>query len=57
MGLGKELRTPAFCEDTSVRVKDLPSYIKEVQEILKDHEVDCVFYAHASVETTSPAHD
>lgn len=49
MGLGKELRTPAFCEDTSVRVKDLPSYIKEVQEILKDHEVDCVFYAHASV--------
>ena len=49
MGLGKELRTPAFCEDTSVRVKDLPSNIKEVQEILKDHEVDCVFYAHASV--------
>lgn len=49
MGLGKELRTPAFCEDTSVRVIDLPSYIKEVQEILKNHEVDCVFYAHASV--------
>lgn len=49
MGLGKELRTPAFCEDTSVRVIDLPSYIKEVQEILKNQEVDCVFYGHASV--------
>lgn len=49
MGLGKESRTPAFCEDTAVRVKDLPAYINDFQEILDAHEVDCVFYAHASV--------
>lgn len=49
MGLGKESRTPAFCEDTAVRVKDLPAYIRDFKEILEDHETDCVFYAHASV--------
>lgn len=49
MGLGKEARTPAFCEDTAVRVKDLPEYVKEFQRLLRKHEVDCVFYAHASV--------
>ncbi len=49
MGLGKEARTPAFCEDTAVRVKDLPAYIKDFQKILKDHNTECVFYAHASV--------
>jgi len=37
MGLGKESRTPAFCEDTAVRVKDLPDYVSDVQEILKKH--------------------
>lgn len=49
MGLGKESRTPAFCEDTSVRVKDLPRYVKDFKEILKKHDTSCVFYAHASV--------
>ncbi len=49
MGLGKESRTPAFCEDTAVRVKDLPAYINDFREILEAHDVDCVFYAHASV--------
>lgn len=49
MGLGKESRTPAFCEDTAVRVQDLPDYVSDVQEILKKHETNCVFYAHASV--------
>jgi Fe-S oxidoreductase/FAD/FMN-containing dehydrogenase len=49
MGLGKESRTPAFCEDTAVRVTDLPEYVKEFQNILRKHEADCVYYAHASV--------
>lgn len=49
MGLGKESRTPAFCEDTSVRVQDLPAYIDEFRSILEKHETECVFYAHASV--------
>ena len=49
MGLGKEARTPAFCEDTAVRVKDLPDYVKEFEKLLRKHEVECVFYAHASV--------
>ncbi|MBO6524936.1 MAG: FAD-binding protein [Balneolaceae bacterium] len=49
MGLGKESRTPAFCEDTSVRVQDLPEYIEDFEQILKKHGTECVFYAHASV--------
>ena len=49
MGLGSEGRTPTFCEDTAVRVPDLPEYIDDFQQILDKHETDCVFYAHASV--------
>lgn len=49
MGLGKDARSPTFCEDTAVRVEDLPAYVEEFQQILKKHETDCVFYAHASV--------
>lgn len=49
MGLGKESRTPAFCEDTAVRVRDLPRYVRDFQEILDKHDTQCVFYAHASV--------
>ncbi|MEL0010469.1 MAG: FAD-binding oxidoreductase, partial [Bacteroidota bacterium] len=49
MGLGKESRSPAFCEDTAVRVKDLPAYVKDIESILDKHDTHCVFYAHASV--------
>lgn len=49
MGLGSEGRTPSFCEDTAVRVPDLPDYIDDFQQILDKHETNCVFYAHASV--------
>ena len=49
MGLGADGRTPTFCEDTAVRVPDLPDYIDDFQKILDKHQSDCVFYAHASV--------
>ncbi|HET6528639.1 MAG TPA: FAD-linked oxidase C-terminal domain-containing protein [Balneolaceae bacterium] len=49
MGLGSEGRTPTFCEDTAVRVDDLPDYIDDFQQILSKHHANCVFYAHASV--------
>jgi len=49
MGLGKEARSPTFCEDTAVRVQDLPEYVKRFQKLLDKHETTCVFYAHASV--------
>tara|TARA_R110000868_G_scaffold304437_3_gene565001 strand:+ start:18953 stop:21799 length:2847 start_codon:yes stop_codon:yes gene_type:complete len=49
MGLGTDSRTPAFCEDTAVRVEDLPEYIEDFQLILKKYNTECVFYAHASV--------
>lgn len=49
MGLSEDSRTPAFCEDTSVRVEDLPDYIEEFELILKKYHTNCVFYAHASV--------
>lgn len=49
MGLGKENRSPTFCEDTAVRVVDLPDYIADFEALLKRHNTHCVFYAHASV--------
>ncbi len=49
MGLGTESRTPAFCEDTSVRVEDLPEYVNDFRGLLEKYKTDCVFYAHASV--------
>jgi Fe-S oxidoreductase/FAD/FMN-containing dehydrogenase len=49
MGLGSEGRTPSFCEDTAVRVPDLPDYIDDFQHIMDKHNTSCVFYAHASV--------
>ncbi|RLD61460.1 MAG: FAD-binding oxidoreductase, partial [Bacteroidetes bacterium] len=36
-----------FIEDTAVKVKDLPSYIEEFDKILEEHNLDCVYYAHA----------
>lgn len=49
MGLGAEQRSPSFCEDTAVRVQDLPAYVEEFQKLLKKYNTGCVFYAHASV--------
>ncbi|SMO35509.1 FAD-binding and (Fe-S)-binding domain-containing protein [Fodinibius sediminis] len=49
MGLGAKGRTPTFCEDTAVRVVDLPNYVDDFQKILDRHNSNCVFYAHASV--------
>ncbi len=49
MGLGSDQRSPSFCEDTAVRVEDLPAYVDDFQEILNKYRTDCVFYAHASV--------
>jgi len=49
MGLGADERSPSFCEDTAVRVQDLPDYVDDFQKILDKHQTSCVFYAHASV--------
>ena len=49
MGLGKDARSPTFCEDTAVRVQDLPAYIQEFEQLMKNYQTGCVFYAHASV--------
>jgi FAD/FMN-containing dehydrogenase/Fe-S oxidoreductase len=49
MGLGSDQRSPSFCEDTAVRVQDLPAYVDDFQKILDKYNTECVFYAHASV--------
>lgn len=49
MGLGTDAQSPSFCEDTAVRVQDLPNYVDDFQTILDKYDTDCVFYAHASV--------
>lgn len=49
MGLGSDERSPSFCEDTAVRVQDLPDYVDDFRRILEKYNTNCVFYAHASV--------
>ncbi|MEO1021952.1 MAG: FAD-linked oxidase C-terminal domain-containing protein [Bacteroidota bacterium] len=49
MGLDKDSRSPTFCEDTAVRVQDLPDYVSDFKKILHRYNTSCVFYAHASV--------
>ena len=49
MGLGADEQSPTFCEDTAVRVQDLPDYVDDFQALLDKYDTNCVFYAHASV--------
>ncbi len=49
MGLGSDSPSPSFCEDTAVRVQDLPDYVDDFQALLREYDTNCVFYAHASV--------
>lgn len=36
-------------EDTAVHPDDLPAYLADMTRLLKQHQVECVFYGHASV--------
>lgn len=36
-----------FIEDTAVKIADLPDYITEFDKILAEHNLNCVYYAHA----------
>jgi FAD/FMN-containing dehydrogenase/Fe-S oxidoreductase len=36
----------SLIEDTSVRPEDLYEYIAEVKQLMKKHEINCVFHAH-----------
>lgn len=38
----------AVIEDTAVDVTVLPEYIEEFQQLLKKHQLDCIYYAHAA---------
>lgn len=49
MGTWAESRTPEFIEDTAVRVQDLPDYIEEFEQLMKQYGTHSVYYAHASV--------
>ena len=49
MGLGSDERSPSFCEDTAVRVQDLPEYVEAFKDMLEKYDTNCVFYGHASV--------
>ncbi|MDR8392807.1 FAD-binding protein [Aliifodinibius sp. S!AR15-10] len=49
MGLGSSAPSPSFCEDTAVRVQDLPDYVDDFKKLLDKYDTNCVFYAHASV--------
>ena len=39
-------RTEQFIEDTCVRPVDLPDFMNEFHQILKENNLDCAYYAH-----------
>ncbi len=41
-----DARPVSLVEDTAVRVDKLPQYISDFQELLKKHNLDCVYHAH-----------
>lgn len=49
MGAASDAKTPTFCEDTAVHVRDLPEYVKQFRKLMAKYNTSCVFYAHASV--------
>ena len=49
MGSPGDIKPVTLVEDTAVSVKDLPAFIRDFQQVMADHQTDCVYYAHASV--------
>ena len=49
MGSPGDTKPQTLVEDTAVAVADLPAYIAEFAQLMARHQVDCVYYAHASV--------
>ena len=49
MGSPGDTKPQTLVEDTAVAVEDLPAYIAEFARLMSRHQVDCVYYAHASV--------
>jgi Fe-S oxidoreductase len=49
MGSPGDRKPQTLVEDTAVAVADLPAYIAEFAQLMARHQVDCVYYAHASV--------
>jgi len=46
----KEVRKPiGFVEDTAVPTERLAEYIREFEEVIREHETEACYYAHASV--------
>ena len=41
-----DAKSVSLTEDTAVRVDKLPEYIKEFQQILAKHKLECVYHAH-----------
>jgi FAD/FMN-containing dehydrogenase/Fe-S oxidoreductase len=49
MGKVTDKKAIAVIEDTAVAVADLPEYVNRIQQIMKSHNTECIYYGHASV--------
>jgi len=49
MGVDSRRKPVAVIEDAAVAPSELAAYARDVQAIIRRHEVACVFYGHASV--------
>lgn len=49
MGKVTQKKAIAVIEDTAVAVPDLPAYVTQIQQIMENHNTQCVYYGHASV--------
>ncbi|MGH8580793.1 MAG: FAD-binding and (Fe-S)-binding domain-containing protein [Gammaproteobacteria bacterium] len=49
MGMTADRKPVTGIEDSAVAVSDLPAYVREVQELLRQHGTTCVVYGSASM--------
>ena len=48
LGMPGERKYTTIVEDTAVAPEKLPAYIKRFREIIRDHDTEAAYYAHAS---------
>ncbi len=49
MGVNSRRKPVAVIEDTAVATADLADYVRDIQQVMRRHKVDCVYYGHTSV--------
>ncbi len=48
-GIPGDAKPATAIEDMAVAVEDLPAFVRDVEDLMRRHDLGCVYYGHASV--------